>query len=363
MALLNGRKITRQELLRRVGSVDQVGGVRLGEFIDGVGRGVRTAHLRTGAGLAATLLIDRGMDIYDANFQGTALAWLSPTGPVHPARYEEQGAGWLRGFGGGLMVTCGLTTMGAPSVDEGISLGLHGRASYAPASHVNTGGSWQGDEYVMFLEGEMRETAVFGENVVLKRRVESRLGENRISIFDTVTNEGFQRTPLMLLYHINTGFPLLDEGSCLIAPSRKVMPRDEQARRGLDNHDTFGAPVPDYQEQVFSHEMAADPDGFVTAAMVNRAWNGGEGLGLYVRYRQQELPWFNEWKMIGEGLYTVGVEPATTHTLGRAAARADGSLQFLLPGEERHYHVELGILNSAAEIAQLEKRARELGKS
>lgn len=363
MTQLNGSKVTRQELLRRVGSVDQVGGVRVGEFIDGVGRGVRTAHMRTGGGLDATVLIERGMDIYDADFQGTALAWLSSTGPVHPGRYEEEGAGWLRGFGGGLMVTCGLTYMGAPNVDEGIPLGLHGRASYAPASHVNYGGNWKDDEYVMFLEGEMRETAVFGENVVLKRRIEAKLGENKISVFDTVTNEGFQRTPLMLLYHINTGYPLVDEGSCLIAPSRKVMPRDEEARRGLDKHDGFSAPVPGYQEQVFSHEMAADSDGYVTAGMVNRALNGGQGLALYVRYRRRELPWFNEWKMMGEGLYTVGIEPATTHTLGRAAARADGSLQFLMPGEERQYYLELGTLNSAAGIAQLEKRARELGKA
>lgn len=363
MTILNGRQISRQDLSRRVGTVDQVGGVRLCELSDGVGRGLRIAQLRTGAGLNATLLIDRGMDIYDADFRGLALAWLSSTGPLHPSFYQEEGAGWLRGFGGGLMVTCGLTTMGAPSVDEGVPLGLHGRASYTPASHVNAGGTWENDQYLMFVEGEVRETAVFGENVVLKRRVEARLGEKRISVFDTVVNEGFQRTPLMLLYHINTGFPLVDEGSRLIAPSRTVTPRDDEARSGLKEHDSFSAPVPGYKEQVFSHDMDAGPDGYVTAAMLNRALNGGQGLGLYVRYRQRELPWFNEWKMMGEGVYTVGIEPGTTHTLGRAAARADGTLQFLEPGQERHYHLELGILSSPEEIDSLEKRARDLGKA
>lgn len=258
------------------------------------------------------------------------------------------------------MVTCGQTTMGAPSVDEGVALGLHGRASYTPASHITSGGIWEGDQYIMFVEGEIRETAVFGENILLRRRIEARLGENRLIISDTLVNEGFQATPHMLLYHINAGFPVVDEGSRLIAPSRRVTPRDEDARRGLDRHDTFEAPIPEYREQVYFHDMAADGGGYVTAALVNPVLRDGQGFGFFVRYRQRELPCYNEWKMMGEGLYTVGMEPATTHTLGRVAARADGSLQFLMPGEERQYSVELGVLTSGDEIAQLEKKTQAL---
>jgi hypothetical protein len=358
---LYGRTLNRQDLSRRMGSIDQAAGVRLSELSDGVGRGVRTARLRTGGGLSATILIDRGLDIYDADFNGMPLAWISSTGPAHPAYYEEPGAGWLRGFGGGLMVTCGLTAMGAASVDEGVELGLHGRASNIPASHVNAGGNWEGDQYVMFVEGQVRETAVFGENLLLRRRIEAHLGENRISVSDTVFNEGFQRAPHMLLYHVNAGFPVVDDGSRLIAPTRRVTPRDEDARGALNEYDSFDAPIPNFREQVFFHDMAAAPDGYVTVGLVNPALSGGQGFGLYVRYRQRELPCYNEWKMMGEGVYTVGMEPATTHTLGRAAARADGSLQFLMPGEERHYHVQFGVLSSQAEIARLEEQALALG--
>lgn len=360
MAELYGRPTTRQELARRTGSIDQVAGVRLSELIDGAGRGIRMADLRTGGGLHATMLIDRCLDIYDADYAGMPLAWVSSTGPTHPAYYQAPGAGWLRGFGGGLMVTCGLTTMGAPSVDEGVELGLHGRASNTPASHVNSGGMWVGDQYTMFLEGEVRETAVFGANLLLKRRIEARLGENKISVADTVINEGFMPAPHMLLYHVNTGFPMVDEGSRLIAPSRKVSPRDQDAKDGLREYGSFSPPIHDYREQVFSHDMAPAPDGYVTAALVNQALGGGEGRGLYVRYRQRELPSFNEWKMMSEGVYTVGLEPATTHTLGRAAARADGSLVFLAPGEERHYHLEFGVLTSRAEIEDLRRQAESL---
>lgn len=360
MANLYGQTFTRQELSRRIGQIDQLAGVRLSELSDGIGRGVRTAHLRTGSGLSATILIDRGLDIYDAEFNGMPLAWVSSTGPAHPAYYEPPDAGWLRGFHGGLMLTCGITTMGSASVDEGKALGLHGRISYTPASHVHVGGEWQDDQYLIFVEAQVRETVVFGENLLLKRRIEVRLGDSKISVYDTVINEGFQQTPHMILYHVNAGFPVVDDGARLIAPTRRVTPRDDEARRGVSEYDRFSAPVHEYREQVFMHDMAAAPDGYVTAALVNPSVNNGQGLGFYVRYRQRELPCFNQWKMMGEGVYTVGMEPATNNTLGRAAARADGSLQFLTPGEERRYHVEFGVLSSQAEIAEKEEQARAL---
>ncbi len=129
--------------------------------------------------------------------------------------------------------------------------------------------------------------------------MEARLGEAKISVFDTVTNEGFLPTPHMILYHINAGFPVIDEGSQLVAPSRTVTPRDEDARPGLQEYDHFTAPIPNYREQVFFHEMQAASDGYVTAALVNPAFDNGQGFGFYVRYRQKELPCFNQWKMMG----------------------------------------------------------------
>jgi hypothetical protein len=349
-----GKSYSRQDLLKRVGLVDQVAGVRMAELTDGIGRGVRLAHLRTGSGFNASLLIDRGLDIYDAEYNGIPLAWVSSTGPAHPAYFEPPELGWLRTFSGGLMVTCGLTTIGPPGVDEGEALGLHGRISNLPASNVHYGGYWEDDHYVVFIEGQVRETLVFGENLLLFRRVEARLGEAKISVFDTVTNEGFLPTPHMILYHINAGFPVIDEGSQLEAPSRSVTPRDEDARRGIQEYDRFSAPLPNYREQVFFHEMQAGADGYVAAALVNPAFNNGQGFGFYVRYRQHELPCFNQWKMMGESVYAVGMEPATNWVSGRAIERQRGALQILQPGEQRSYHVEFGVLASQADITNIQ---------
>jgi len=47
MTRLYGRDYTRSELLRRVGRLDQVAGVRLVTLGDGLGRGVRVIEFRT----------------------------------------------------------------------------------------------------------------------------------------------------------------------------------------------------------------------------------------------------------------------------------------------------------------------------
>ena len=343
MPRLYGKDYSRQELARRMGLMDQAAGVRLFELADGWGRGMRAAHLRTGGGLSATILIDRGLDIYDADYNGAALAWVSPTGPKHPAFYEPEGMGWLRSFFGGLLVTCGMTTAGAPSVDEGQELGIHGRYSNSPASNVHAGGEWQGDDYIIFIEGDVREARIFNENILLHRRIEAKAGSNAISIRDTVSNEGFQRQPHMLLYHINIGFPVVDDGSRLSTPAKSVVPRDDDAKPGIGAYDRFTGPIAGYREQVFYHDMQAAADGYVTASISNPGFNGGRGLGVYVRYRQNELPRFIEWKMTGEDVYCVGMEPANCLVEGRAKERERGALQFLAPGEKREYHVEIGI--------------------
>ena len=350
MVKLFGRSWTQRELLKYVGNLSQVGGVRLSELQDGSARGVRTAEFETGGGLSFTVLLDRGMDIGAAKYRGASLSWESSTGPAHPAYFEREGLGWLRTFHGGLLATCGMTYAGAPTVDEGMPLGLHGRINHIPASNVWADGSWRGDEYEVWVRGRMRETAVFGENITLTRRISAPLGEARLLVRDVVVNEGFQTTPHMMLYHCNFGFPLLAEGSELLTPSKHIAPRDSVAAPGLPIQGRYEAPVDGYKEQVFYHDMAADGEGYVTVLLANRAYDSGQGLGIYLKYRQAELPRFIQWKNVCTGTYVTGLEPANCLVEGRDKDRARGILQFLEPGEQREYALEIGVLANNAEI-------------
>ena len=68
----------------------------------------------------------------------------------------------------------------------------------------------------------MLQAAVFGEQLLLRRRIEARVGESRLRIHDVVENVGHDRTPHMYLYHVNAGYPVVDEGAELLVPARAV---------------------------------------------------------------------------------------------------------------------------------------------
>ncbi len=356
MPQLFGENLARADLLRRVGDISQVARAKLYRLAEGPEEGTLAVDMSTGSGLVFTVVPSRGLDISAASHNGRSLAWRSACGDTHPAYYDPHGLGWLRTFPGGLLTTCGLTWMGAPSVDDGHALGLHGRASNTPAYGVRCGGEWRGEDYVVFVEGAIRETVVFGDYLVLRRRIEAYLGQNRISLTDVVTNEGHATSPHMQLYHMNLGYPVVAPGSRLLTPSLAVTPRDAEAKGGADKHNVADEPTPGYAEQCFFHSMQAGEDGMVTTGLVNPAIGGG--FGVRIAYRQAELPCFVQWKMMGQGTYVMGLEPANALVMGRAEERTAGRLKHLEPGESREYRVEVTVVDGPKDLADLEDATR-----
>jgi hypothetical protein len=357
MVRLYGREFSRRALESFVGHVGQVGGIRAVELAAGRERGVRAFDVDTGAGFVFTVLADRALDITRATFNGKSLAYLSPAGQAHPAYYDPHGAGWLHTFPGGLVTTCGLAHLGAPVVDDGVELGLHGRVSTLPADELGYWGEWQGDDYWMHLQGTLTEGAIFGNPLRLTRRISARLGVNALRITDTVENLGGTPTPHMLLYHCNFGFPLLAPEAQIVASSRRVTPRDAAAESGVFDHAGFQPPEAGYAEQVFFHDMVADNAGDVRVALINRGLDGGLGVGL--TYHQASLPYFTQWKQMGFGSYVLGLEPGNCQVLGRPAERAAGRLRTLQPSEQVTTHLEFTVLDSLPAIEEFETRIRE----
>lgn len=357
---LFGKSWDRRTLLERVGDVRQIGGAFPVTLEDGPERGVRAIDVRTGSGFRFVVLPDRGLDVWIAEYQGASLAWLSPTGPVHPAFFEPEGLGWLRGFYGGMVVTCGLTYLGPPNADQGRSLGLHGRASYTPAREVSVLQDWEGDEYRIEIRGRLREASVFGEHVVLSRRLRTALGESRFVLEDVVENLGPEPAPHTILYHVNAGFPVLDEEAELLAPSAEVRPANPESEKEPGEHARFLPPTPGYTERLYFHKLRAGRDGRTAVALVNRGFQAGRGLGYLLRFPVGALACFTEWKMMGPGTYVVGTEPGNVHPLARERLRREGSLPFLAPGERRRYELEFSVLASPEEIRAAEAEIRSL---
>lgn len=347
-----GKNFLHREILKRVGRIEQIAGLREITLRNGRAERIRAVDINTGGGLYLTLLLSRGMDIGRAFYRGIPLAWYSSPGEVHPSFYEPEDFGWLRSFGGGLLVSCGLRHAGAPAEDNGEKMGLHGRISHTPAELVSLNQKWAEDEFIMEVKGIVRETRIFGENIVMERVVRAQGGEKRIVLEDEVRNEGFEDTPHMILYHVNLGFPVVDNGSHLLAPVKEVHPRDEEAEKGAGEYNLFTEPVPGFKEQCYFLNMEEDKEGNIKVAVVNPRLEGG--IGVYLKYPKKVLPHFVEWKMMGEGVYAVGIEPANCLLLHRKELREKGLLPYLRKGEKVSYRIEIGVIEGE-EIRQFEK--------
>lgn len=352
--VINGKRYSVTELRKRVGNMDQIAGIRLVQLDDGNERPTRAALIHTGSGLELTVLLDRCLDIASASYRGRAMGWRSTTGDVAPQYFEPEWLRWLRSYFGGLVTTCGLINVGAPTKDSEIyGTGLHGRIGNAPARDVKVSQEWRGDDYVLNVTGTMRETVVFGENLTLTRTVSTKLGAKSFRIHDVVTNEGFKTTEFQLLYHCNIGWPAVDAGSELITPTKTIAPRDAEAEDGKENWSKCDPPIHGYKEKVYYHDMAAAKDGSVTCALVNEGWKRGEGFGVYVKYNKNELPRFVEWKQMGEQDYVVGFEPCNCGVEGRQVDEELGLLHHLEPGERRTYTLEFGAIADEKEVNAL----------
>jgi hypothetical protein len=341
MIHLYDRDWSRAELIRYVGHLDQVAGIKLLEGADSVERGARILQVWTGSGLSFSVLADRGLDISTCQYKGCSLTWRSPVGDAHPAYYDAAGAAWLWTFQGGMLVTCGLDNFGPATHDEGEDVGQHGRASSIPARAVNYRTVWQDDAYLLEIEGEMRQTRVYGENLVLRRRIATALGSNKICIDDTVTNEGFSPHPHMLLYDINMGFPLLSESSRLKFDVEKTFPWDERSQNEIGEWNIFQPPAANYIERDFTHIPRMDANGWAHVELHNPTLK----LALRISFDATYLPYLAQWKMMREGLYVLAMQPMNTHVWGgRAEVRKQGALPYLQAGESRSYALEIEVI-------------------
>ncbi|HEX30258.1 TPA: DUF4432 family protein, partial [Candidatus Poribacteria bacterium] len=77
MIKLYGREFTRGELLRYVGDISQIAGLKRYELSEGNERGVEAVEFRTGSGFNFVVLPGRGMDISFAEYNGIPLCWRS----------------------------------------------------------------------------------------------------------------------------------------------------------------------------------------------------------------------------------------------------------------------------------------------
>jgi hypothetical protein len=242
-----------------------------------------------------------------------------------------------------MLVTCGLRNAGPACEVEGEHFGLHGRYTSIAAQNISIQEYWKEDVFYTEISGLVREANTFGENLALYRTISVNNRENKIYLKDRLVNEGFKTEGIMLLYHLNWGYPLLSENTKLVLDAAKSELRDEMpGEEGNWNH--FTPPVPNFEEIVYFHDLKEDTEGKTGYQLENPEIN----TRVKVSWHKKDLPFLTEWKMTGEGEYVLGLEPGNCQPIGRKQAIENKSLEMLDRLNEKEVSIEIDVENIKA---------------
>ena len=287
----------------KISNFQQLASLRQYTVSAGRGKGLEVIDCDNGK-IRFLLNASKACDMMQLYHEGQNVSFLSKN--AFTARETD----FLSRFEGGMLYTCGLDSVGGRDGYE-----LHGTLHNTPAEVTRA----ECNEEGIVVEAIVRSTALFGRNLVLKRRIFSAIGSGAVTVEDVLVNEGYRDEEYCLLYHINLGYPMLDEGARLVASVADYTPRTEYARQTAST----------------MYEMSdADANGEETCYFLKMnkpeisLENKRIGKVFTLSYSEDTLPCFIEWKSMVSGDYALGVEPCTTEL--------DDRFQYkLLPGGEQ----------------------------
>ena len=271
----------------KISNFAQVASQRRYTYTEGRERGIEVIDCDNGC-IRFLLNVTKALDIMQLYHRGQNVSFLSKNA------FTAREVGFMERFEGGMVYTCGLDSVGGR---EGFE--VHGSLHNTPARVVRAAC----DEAGIVVEAEICCTALFGQDLVLKRRIFTAIGSDTVTVEDTVTNRGVRAEDYCLLYHVNVGYPMLDEGSRVVADIAKAEPRTPWSAERQADMLHIGAAVPNEEETCYFLTLKS-PE----ASLVNDKL----GKTFTVRYSGETLPHFLEWHSMAAGDYALGLEPATT---------------------------------------------------
>ena len=287
-----------RELLKKLGNIDQIAGIRESVLLRGRGEGMKIAEFHNAAGLCFSVAEDRCMDLYDLSFRGVNFSFHSRNGLTGKAPAGAEDAEFAEHWPGGMLVTCGLDNINGASGKDGVNYPTHGRIGAVPAQHFSAKMTEKNGETVLLAEGEMRQSRMYGGTFLLHRTIETGLYKTTVRITDEITNVSDREKPYFLLYHFNFGYPLLDEGAEVFATGVRK-PLDEKSREER----FITAPGSGVQKFLWTD---LPEEGM--AAVYNKKL----GLAAVLRFDTGNLPCMTEWKHLNSCDYVLALEPMST---------------------------------------------------
>lgn len=257
--------------------------------------------------------VSKACDIMQLYHEGQNMSFVSKNG------FTKRETPFLKRFEGGMLYTCGLDSVGGRDGYE-----LHGTLHNMPVQILRS----EITENEIFVEAMIHDTALFGKNLVLRRKIHSVIGSESVCIEDSLINKGYASEDYCLLYHINVGYPMLDDGSKLVADVLDYAPRTEWSKENEATMYEIGDSVPNEEECCYFLNLRKP-----VVTLVNEKI----GKTFTVSYSDETLPHFVEWKSMASGDYALGLEPCTTELDDRFQYRT------ISPNETVKFFVKLSV--------------------
>jgi hypothetical protein len=291
----------------QVSNTAQLASIRRYILADGIEKGIEVLDCDNGR-IRFLLNVSAALDMMQLYHLGENISFISKNG------FVERDLPFVRRFEGGMLYTCGLDSVGDREGHE-----VHGTLHLTPARVT----LMRCDEQGITVEAEVKSGALFGKDLLLKRRYFAPVMGDFVTLEDTLVNVGYTPADYCILYHVNAGYPLLDEGATLKIDG-ECTPRTPWAAENICNVRNVIAPDPARLETCYFWKLNTPA---ITLS------NKKLGKALTLTYSADTLPHFVQWQSMASGDYALGIEPTTTLLDDRFAyckLEAAGEVKFAL---------------------------------
>ena len=296
----------------RISNLEQIASLRRYTLTEGTEAGLDVIDCDNGR-IRFLINVDKACDLMQLYHLGQNVSFISKNG------FTKRETPFLSRFEGGMLYTCGLDSVGARDGFE-----VHGTLHNMRARILRA----EVDESQITVEAVIRDTALFGKSLALRRTITSALGSDRVRIEDSLINEGHLEESYCVLYHINLGYPMLDEGATLTVDAESIQPRTSWSKENQGAMLCAEMPVPGQEECCYFLKLRS-PEATVT--------NQRLGKRFTLTYSGDTLPCFVEWRSMASGDYALGLEPATTELDGTFAYKT------IKAGEQVSFALEMQV--------------------
>ena len=270
----------------KINNLCQIAYLKRYTLTDGTENGLKVIEIFNGK-LRFCLNESKALDIMQLWHGNDNISFISKNG------FTAREITFLKRFEGGLLYTCGLDNIGAQV--EGVE--QHGNFHNTPAKILKAVCTEKEIEVV----GEIHLSSLFGVNLTVIRTIKTEIGSETFTLNDELKNNAYAPAEYCVLYHVNLGYPMLDEGAKIDMDGVGIGLGDF-AKKRADDRFVFTGNVDNEDERCYSIRDNTP---------IIKVTNEKIGKKFTLEYSKDTLPCLTQWSSAASGDYALGLEPCS----------------------------------------------------